>query len=52
MSVFFPFDLKRGSGLRCNDDIIRGVNAGGWLVLEPWMSPSIFADFNNVASRI
>ncbi|KAK2875966.1 hypothetical protein FQN49_001487 [Arthroderma sp. PD_2] len=24
------------------DDIIRGVNLGGWLVLEPWITPSIF----------
>jgi hypothetical protein len=39
------------SGLRCNDDLIRGVNAGGWLVLEAWMTPSIFADFNSVASK-
>jgi glucan 1,3-beta-glucosidase len=23
-------------------DIIRGVNVGGWLVLEPWITPSLF----------
>jgi hypothetical protein len=28
------------------------VNAGGWLVLEAWMTPSIFADFNSVASKL
>ena len=22
---------------------LRGVNLGGWLVLEPWMTPSLFA---------
>ncbi|MCY0903238.1 MAG: glucan 1,3-beta-glucosidase, partial [Firmicutes bacterium] len=22
---------------------IRGVNLGGWLVLERWMTPSLFA---------
>nr|OQO17181.1 hypothetical protein B0A51_16456 [Rachicladosporium sp. CCFEE 5018] len=22
--------------------VVRGVNLGGWLVLEPWMTPSIF----------
>lgn len=22
--------------------MIRGVNLGGWLVLEPWITPSIF----------
>lgn len=25
---------------------IRGVNLGGWLVLEPWITPSIFQTFN------
>ncbi|RMZ79027.1 hypothetical protein DV737_g3603, partial [Chaetothyriales sp. CBS 132003] len=24
---------------------VRGVNIGGWLVLEPWITPSIFAQF-------
>ncbi|KAL4922716.1 glycoside hydrolase superfamily [Aspergillus aurantiobrunneus] len=23
-------------------DLIRGVNLGGWLVLEPWITPSLF----------
>ncbi|CCU81495.1 exo-1,3-beta-glucanase [Blumeria hordei DH14] len=23
-------------------DIVRGLNIGGWLVLEPWITPSIF----------
>ncbi|KAF7316857.1 Glycoside hydrolase family 5 protein [Mycena chlorophos] len=26
---------------------IRGVNLGGWLVLEPWITPSIFNNTNN-----
>ncbi|KAF2222492.1 putative Exo-beta-1,3-glucanase [Elsinoe ampelina] len=25
-----------------NDDVVRGVNLGGWLVIEPWIKPSIF----------
>jgi glucan 1,3-beta-glucosidase len=25
-----------------NNDKIRGVNLGGWFVLEPWITPSIF----------
>ncbi|KAI0833509.1 glycoside hydrolase family 5 protein [Trametes gibbosa] len=29
------------------EDIIRGVNLGGWFVLEPWITPSIFEDTNN-----
>ena len=24
---------------------VRGVNIGGWLVLEPWITPSIFEQF-------
>ncbi|KAI0950938.1 hypothetical protein AcW1_008108 [Taiwanofungus camphoratus] len=28
-------------------DTIRGVNLGGWFVLEPWITPSIFEDTNN-----
>lgn len=29
--------------MHSRDDIIRGVNLGGWLVLEKWMTPSLFA---------
>jgi glucan 1,3-beta-glucosidase len=25
-----------------NNEKVRGVNLGGWLVLEPWITPSIF----------
>ena len=31
---------------KCNDDKIRGVNLGGWLLLEPWITPSIFEEVN------
>ncbi|KAJ1930077.1 hypothetical protein IWQ60_000620 [Tieghemiomyces parasiticus] len=27
-------------------DKIRGVNLGGWLVLEPWITPSMFTQFD------
>ncbi len=30
--------MKFGFG----SDKIRGVNLGGWFVLEPWITPSIF----------
>ncbi|TDL25870.1 glycoside hydrolase [Rickenella mellea] len=30
-------------------DKIRGVNLGGWFVLEPWITPSIFENTNNDA---
>ena len=26
---------------------VRGVNLGGWLVLEPWITPSIFDNTGN-----
>ena len=37
-----PF--KRGNNLKFSfgSDAIRGVNLGGWFVLEPWITPSIF----------
>jgi len=30
----------------CNDGKIRGVNAGGWLLLEPWITPNFFEDLD------
>ncbi|KAF9484376.1 glycoside hydrolase family 5 protein [Pholiota conissans] len=34
-----PFDYA--------NDKIRGVNIGGWLVLEPWITPSVFESTGN-----
>jgi len=34
-------------GVRCNDGKVRGVNAGGWLLLEPWMTPRLFQEFQD-----
>ncbi|KAJ5746460.1 hypothetical protein N7520_011642 [Penicillium odoratum] len=31
------------------DTKVRGVNLGGWLVLEPWITPSIFDDAGDAA---
>ncbi|KAF8921967.1 glycoside hydrolase superfamily [Mucidula mucida] len=28
---------------------VRGVNLGGWLVLEPWVTPSLFENTGNDA---
>lgn len=28
------------------NDYIRGVNLGGWLILEKWMTPTLFKDFD------
>jgi len=34
-------------GIAWGSEKIRGVNIGGWLVLEPWITPSIFQQYNN-----
>ena len=31
---------------KCGDEIIRGVNLGGWFLWEPWIVPSIFEEVN------
>jgi len=43
-----PSPKKRDgpSGFDSGNDIVRGVNIGGWLVLEPWITPSIFQQFD------
>lgn len=35
---------RRAGGLKFDfgGEKIRGVNLGGWFVLEPWITPSIF----------
>jgi len=38
---------KRQLTFNYNDDKVRGVNLGGWFVLEPWITPSIFAPWAN-----
>lgn len=35
-----------------NNDKIRGVNLGGWFVLEPYMTPSLFEAFGDDESNI
>ncbi|KAH9838253.1 glycoside hydrolase [Rhodofomes roseus] len=35
------------SSFNYGTDVIRGVNLGGWFVLEPWITPSIFEKTNN-----
>jgi len=30
-------------------DVTRGVNLGGWLMLEPWITPSLFEQFRNTS---
>lgn len=39
-----PTDLsKRTNKFGYGAEKVRGVNLGGWLVLEPWITPSIFS---------
>ena len=38
--------LGLSSGLECNDGNIRGVNLGGLFLLEPWITPKFFENFN------
>merc|ERR1711892_480557 len=38
--------IHLGNTLNCDDGIIRGVNAGGWLLLEPWITPYLFEEVN------
>ena len=40
-----PF-FTPSSQLSCDDGIIRGVNLGGWLLLEPWITPVFFEEVN------
>ncbi|PSN65313.1 glycoside hydrolase [Corynespora cassiicola Philippines] len=34
--------LKRAPPFDYNGQNVRGVNTGGWFVLEPWITPSVF----------
>ena len=36
---------ERGLSFDYQNDKVRGVNLGGWFVLEPWITPSIFNDW-------
>lgn len=36
--------VKRDLKFDFNGDKVRGVNLGGWFVLEPWITPSVFED--------
>ncbi|KAI9779468.1 MAG: exo-1,3-beta-glucanase [Peltula sp. TS41687] len=42
---------KRSVSFNFGQDKVRGVNIGGWLVLEPWITPSIFQKLNGVVDE-
>ena len=35
---------RRDLSFDYNNDKVRGVNLGGWFVLEPWITPKLFSD--------
>lgn len=44
-----PSVLSFQPGFNYGSEKVRGVNLGGWLVLEPWITPSIFQNTGNSA---
>ncbi|KAJ1620548.1 glycoside hydrolase superfamily [Pavlovales sp. CCMP2436] len=50
LAKLMPLLFRNHANMTCSDDRhstpflkqIRGVNLGGWLVLEPWITPSLF----------
>jgi len=45
-NVLVLFLVSSTLGRQCPDGKIRGVNLGGWLVLEEWMLPQLFQEFH------
>lgn len=41
-SYALPLEARAGVSFDYNSQKVQGVNLGGWLVLEPWITPSIF----------
>jgi Cellulase (glycosyl hydrolase family 5) len=52
-SIIFEHFVAHNDSMTCSSDEharpfnnqIRGVNLGGWMVLEPWITPSLFYQF-------
>ncbi|KAF2755460.1 glucan 1,3-beta-glucosidase precursor [Pseudovirgaria hyperparasitica] len=45
-SIAAPTEKRQGSlKFDYNNQKVRGVNLGGWFVLEPWITPSMFNDW-------
>lgn len=42
----YPNTTAGTNGSSPMPEVIRGVNIGGWLVLEPWMTPEVFEGTN------
>lgn len=39
-----PFKRGKTSKFDFGSEKVRGVNLGGWFVLEPWITPSLFEE--------
>ena len=42
LTLSSPILQTRDPSFDYNNDIVMGVNLGGWLALEPWITPSVF----------
>merc|ERR1711936_544148 len=42
----FTISTSLTAAKSCSDGKIRGVNLGGWLLLEPWITPELFREVN------
>ncbi|KAH8813093.1 glucan 1,3-beta-glucosidase [Xylogone sp. PMI_703] len=42
-----PLAPRQNSTFNYNTQKVRGVNLGGWFVLEPWITPSLFQPWAN-----
>lgn len=47
LSFFHSVSSQFSPGFPYGSEKVRGVNLGGWLVLEPWITPSIFDNTGN-----
>ena len=47
----FDYSCKIEDGKKRNDFHLRGTALGGWLVLEPWITPSLFYQFLGATER-
>ena len=47
----FDYSCQTDSDKKRNDFHLRGTALGGWLVLEPWLTPSLFYQFLGTSER-
>ena len=40
-----PLEKRQGLSFDYDNTKVMGVNLGGWFVLEPWITPSMFSDW-------